>query len=178
MDKILFVVIFFGLLYIKNIEVLALLAGVMVAVYLLEGKIKLFLKALNSVLLFNLGVSLGYIILAYFKNISPWEYLVYINLKVIVMSSFVFYFFSRVGLVEFFSFSKDLSYLLTITLSQIYSYKKVFVDFRDALRARSVDVRSRQKEFIAKTFKFFMNKALNDSKERALGMKARGFFNE
>jgi cobalt/nickel transport system permease protein len=84
----------------------------------------------------------------------------------------------KVSIVEFFSFSREFSYLLTITLSQIFSYKKTFIDFRDAFRARVVHIKNKERLFIVNTFKFFFNKALRDSKERALAMKARGFFEE
>ncbi|MEO1923254.1 MAG: hypothetical protein ABGX25_01895 [Nautiliaceae bacterium] len=94
------------------------------------------------------------------------------------MTYFVFWYFSKVSIVEFFAFSREFSYLLTITLSQIYSYKKTFIDFRDAFKARVINVKNKEKQFIVNTFKFFLKKAMKDSKERALAMKARGFFDE
>lgn len=95
-----------------------------------------------------------------------------------MMTYFVFWFFEKVNIVKFFSFSKDFSYLLTMTLSQIYSYQKTFRDFRDAFRARVVSLREKEKDFISNTFMFFFKKAYKDSKERALAMRARGFFDE
>jgi len=177
--RILFIASFFFLLSLKNVEIIAITLGALIlATFIWDKSIRLFIKSVKSVILFNLGVSLGYLILAWFKNISPWHYILYINLKVILMTYFVFWFFSKVSLVQFFSFSKDLSYLLTITLSQIYSYKKTFVDFRDAFRARVVNIRDKEKTFIVNTFRFFFEKALRDSKERTLAMKSRGFFEE
>jgi cobalt/nickel transport system permease protein len=82
-------------------------------------------------------------------------------------------------MVRFFSFSKEVSFLLTMTLSQIFSYKKTFEDFRLAYKARVIKkLRSREKSFITKTFEFFLKKALKDSKEKTLAMKARGFFDD
>jgi len=138
---------------------------------------KLNKKVIKSILFFNLGISLGYILMSYLKGISPLEFLVYINLKVYLLTYFVFYFFSKVNIVEFFSFSKELSYLMMISLSQIISYKKTFEDFKSAYKARVIKkLRQREKRFIAKVFEFFMKKALYDSKERTMAMKARGFF--
>jgi len=115
--------------------------------------------------------------MSFVKGFSPWEYLLYINTKVYLLTYFVFYFFSKVDMIEFFAFSKELSYLLSISLSQIISYKKTFEDFRLAYRARVVrSLREREKGFIAGVFDFFLSKALKDSKERTLAMKARGFF--
>ncbi len=134
-------------------------------------------RVLKAFVLFNLGVSIGYLIMAYIKDFSPWEYLLYINLKVYMMSYFVFWFFSRVDLLSFVSFSSTLTYLMSISLSQIYSYRKSFEDFLLAYRSRVIHkVRSREYAFIGRVLEFFFTKAMRESKERALAMKARGFF--
>jgi cobalt/nickel transport system permease protein len=111
------------------------------------------------------------------QSLSPWEFLLYINLKVYLLTYFVFYFFSKVDMIAFFSFSKELSFLLSISLSQIISYKKTFDDFRLAFQARVIrKVSEREKGFITQVLEFFLLKALRDSKERTMAMKARGFF--
>lgn len=175
-SRVLFFVLLVTLLSLKNslyfIAVLPLLWGAAGSNFIQLNK-----RVLKSVLFFNLSVSLGYIIVAYIKDITAWEYLLYINVKVYSLTFFVFLFFSRVNVIEFFSFSKELSYLLTISLSQILSYKKSFEDFRLAYKARVVKkLRQRERSFIVYVFEFFMQKALHDSKERTLAMKARGFF--
>jgi len=111
-----------------------------------------------------------------FKNMNTSEYLIYINLKVYTLTYFVFWFFTKISVIEFFSFSKDLSYLTTITLSQIYSYKKTFEDFKLSFKARVYKLTDKSPKFITRTFEFFLTKAIKDSKERSLAMKARGFF--
>ena len=179
MLRIIFITLFFLLLYLKDIYLIALSLVSLIIISLITDKnLKILLKTIKSVILFNLGVSIGYLIFAIFKNISPWHYLAYINLKVILMTLFVFYFFSKVSLVEFFSFNKELSYLLTISLSQIFSYKKTFEDFKMAFRARVYKLTDKSPKFITRTFEFFFQKALKDSRERTLAMKARGFFND
>ena len=179
LKRIFFILLFFLLLSLKNMEIIALsLALFLIFTFVLDKNLKLFIKSLKAVLLFNLGVSIGYVILSFFKNIDPWHYILYINLKVVLMTYFVFWYFNKISIVEFFAFSREFSYLLTITLSQIYSYKKTFIDFRDAFRARVINVKNKEKQFIVNTFKFFLNKAMKDSKERALAMKARGFFDD
>jgi cobalt/nickel transport system permease protein len=179
LNRLIFITLFFFFLSLKNIEIISIsLILLIIFTVLLDKKLSLLIKSVKAVLFFNLGVSIGYVILAYFKNITPWHYVLYINIKVILMTYFVFWYFNRVSIVEFFSFSREFSYLLTITLSQIYSYKKTFMDFRDAFKARVVNIREKEKQFIVNTFKFFLNKAMRDSKERALAMKARGFFED
>jgi len=175
--RISFFILFFVFLSLKNIKIISvILMGLITISFLMDKNLKTLIKVIKSVILFNLGVSLGYIILAYFKDISPWHYILYINLKVILMTYFVFYFFSKVNIIKFLSFSKDLGYLLTITLSQIYSYKKTFEDFKMAFKARVYKLTDKSPKFITRTFEFFLTKALKDSKERSLAMKARGFF--
>ena len=179
LNRLIFITLFFFFLSLKNLEIISIsLILLIIFTVLLDKKLSLLIKSVKAVLFFNLGVSIGYVILAYFKNITPWHYVLYINIKVILMTYFVFWYFNRVSIVEFFSFSREFSYLLTITLSQIYSYKKTFMDFRDAFKARVVNIREKEKQFIVNTFKFFLNKAMRDSKERALAMKARGFFED
>ncbi len=173
--RIFFLISFFSILSFKNIEYIAI---VIPFLWLFSHKriIRLNIRVIKSIILFNLGVSLGYIIMAFFKNTNPWYYVVYINLKVYTLTYFVFLFFENVSVVKFLAFSKDLSYLLTITLSQIFTYKKTYEDFRLAFRARVMKIKIKEKVFIQRVFKFFLNKAMYDSKERTLAMKGRGFF--
>lgn len=173
--RILFILFFFAFLYVKKIEIIA---AVICLLFIIDYKniIRRSKKVIISIFLFNFGVSIGYILMSYIKGIDPWYYIVYINMKVFMLTYFVFWFFDKVNVVEFFSFSKDLSYLMTMTLSQIFSYKKTFEDFRMAFKSRVVSLRDKEKTFIANTFQFFFKKAMKDSKEKSLAMKARGFF--
>ncbi len=175
LQRIFFVVFFFFFLYLKKIELIAIFIGFL---FLIDFKnfLKRSKKVILSIFFFNLGVSIGYIIFSYFKQINPWYYIIYINLKVFLMTYFVFWFFSKVNVVLFFSFSKDLSYLFTMTLSQIYSYKKTLQDFQMAFKSRVVNLKDKEYVFLKNTLKFFFKKAMHDSKEKSLAMKSRGFF--
>ncbi len=174
--RILFISFLLILLMIKDINILFF------ALFLLwsisyKNIVKLNKKVLKSIVLFNFGISLGYIIMGCIKDIAIWEFLIYINLKVYVLSYFVAWFFTKSDIVQFFSFSKNLSFLLSIALSQIISYKKSFDDFKYAFKARVVKkLRQREKSFITTVFGFFLEKAMNDAKERTMAMKARGAF--
>ncbi len=174
--RILFVAVLFTLLYLKE----SLTLGVATLFLWLVSFRDFFVinkKVVKSILIFNLGVSLGYILMGYINGFNPIDFIIYINIKVYVLTYFVFWFFGRVNIVEFFNFSKDLGYLLMISLSQIISYKKTYEEFRLSFKARVVKkIRQRQKGFITKSFEFFLIKSLKDSRERSLAMKARGFF--
>ncbi len=174
-QRLFFLFAFLTLLSLKNnIYILSVIAVLLIVDF--KNIYKRSKRVIVSIFLFNTSISIGYIIVSYFKHISPWEYILYINLKVFMMTYFVFWFFDRVNVVKFFSFSKDFSYLLTMTLSQIFSYRKTFEDFKMAFKSRVVDIKGKEKTFIANTFKFFFDKAFKESKERALAMRARGFF--
>ena len=174
--RILFVIILFTLLYIKNVYILYVILPLFWVISFKEF-VKLNKKVIKSIFLFNLSITLGYAFMGYIKGVFVLKYLIYINLKVYLLTYFVFWFFDRVDMVRFFSFSKELSYLLSISLSQIISYKKTFEDMRLAFKARVIKrLKEREKGFIVNVFGFFLQKALNDSKERSLAMKSRGFF--
>ncbi len=173
--RIFFILSFFLLLSLKS-SIYLLPAILFLWGASIKNFIKLNKKVIKSIIIFNLGVSIGYIIMALIKHINPWDYVIYINLKVYVLTYFVFWFFSKISFIEFLSFSKDLSYLGTITLSQIFSYKKTYEDFKSAFRARVYKLTDKSPKFITRTFEFFLEKAIKDSKERTLAMKARGFF--
>jgi len=175
MKQISFIAILFTILSIKSILYLSVIIATLWAISFRQSY-KLSLKVVKSIFLFNFGISIAYLIMAIFKH-TDLSYIVYINLKVFAMTYFVFWFFSKHNMIQFFSFSKELSYLLTITIAQIYSYKKTYDDFLLAYKARVIkQLHTRQKRFITKTFEFFLKKALKDSKERSLAMKSRGFF--
>jgi cobalt/nickel transport system permease protein len=176
MLQISFIIPLFFILFLKSSLYLGIVLGVLILISIKQS-LKLITRVLKSIIFFNLGITISYLIMGIFKNMEVMGYLLYINLKVFTITYFVFWFFSKVDMVRFFSFSKELSFLLTITLSQIFSYKKTFEDFKLAYKVRVIEkLQNREKGFITKTFEFFMKKAIKDSKERSLAMKARGFF--
>ena len=175
--RIFFILAFFIILSIKNIFYLSILI-VILWIISYKKSFSLTKRVIKSIIIFNLGVTLGYILMAAFKHISPWYYAIYINLKVFTLTYFVFWFFAMVSPVQFMAFSKDLGYLTTITISQIFSYKKTFEDFKLAFKSRVYKLKDKDRKFITRTFDFFLTKALKDANERTLAMKARGFFND
>ncbi|WP_292657816.1 hypothetical protein [Nitratifractor sp.] len=175
--RVFFVVAFFALLSLHH---LSYLFAALITLWIVSfPKIApLTIRVLRSILIFNLGLSLGYAAMALWRHETPWEYLFYINLKVYVLTYFVFWFFGRHSIVRLMGFSKDLSYLTTIALSQIVSYKKSFEDFRLAYLSRGLRLKDKNPRFIARTFEYFLEKSLYDADERTLAMKARGFFRD
>lgn len=174
--RVLFVIVLFGLLLLKQTPQLCVgIVFLWAAAY--RNWRQLNNSVLKSIFLFNAGISIGYLIEGLFREMDVLPFLLYINLKVYALTFFVMWFFSKVDMIRFFAFSKELSYLLSISLSQIISYKKSYEDFKFAFRARVIrKLRNMQKKFIVMVFGFFFEKALHDAGERTLAMKARGAF--
>ncbi|ADV45356.1 hypothetical protein [Nitratifractor salsuginis] len=175
-DRLFFPAAVLGLLILNDAGVLAALIALLWIVSH-NSFFRINRRVLAGIFWFNGVTSAGYALVASLKGVPFAGYLLLFNLKVYAISYFVLWFFSRVDLVKFFAFSRDLSYLLTITLFHMTTYKKSFEDFRMAYRARVVRKLRRQEEgFILRVFDFFLSKAMRDAKERTLAMKARGFF--
>ena len=68
----------------------------------------------------------------------------------------------------------------SVSLSQIYSYQKSYENFMLALKSRLIKKMNERakKEFITSVFGYFFTKALYDSEEKSLALKARGFFDQ
>ncbi len=174
--RVLFIITLFVILSLHNIVYIALILLICFCADLRNIK-SINRKVLKSIFIFNFAITISYSIMYFFREDLNLWYLLYINLKVYTITYFVTLFFRKVDMVQFFAFSKDLSFLLIVTLSQIISYKKSFYDLKTAFQARVIKkLREREKGFIIRVFEFFFTKAMKDSKERALAMKARGLF--
>ena len=141
---------------------------------------KLLKKSLKSILMFNLTISLGFILISTLKE-QPWlDFIMLFNLRVFALSFMTILFTQSVNLPALLSFSSTLSFLFTVSLSQITSYQKSYENFLLSLKSRLIKKMSerRKKEFIGSVFGYFFKKALYDSSEKSLALKARGFFDK
>lgn len=158
------------------------LAAGLAVILLLAGRaaLKLLRRALRVILVFNLAVSLGYVLLAELRGFSPWETLLLINLRVVTLTLLTFLFIARVNLFRALDFSPRLSWLLTLAYSQALGFQRAQADFRLALASRSLD-RPRlidRYRASAAAAAWFMDKALATARESALALRARGFFDD
>ena len=141
---------------------------------------KLLKKSLKSILMFNLTISLGFILISVLKE-QPWlNFIMLFNLRVFDLSFMTILFAQSVNLPSLLSFSYTLSFLFTVSLSQIISYQKSYENFVLSLKSRLIKKMSERskKEFIGCVFGYFFKKALYDSSEKSLALKARGFFDK
>jgi len=161
------------LTFIHKVEIFLFLAIVFIFF-----SYKIAIKSLWAILFFNLSITLGYIFQSFFTGKDVFDYLILFNLRVFDITFLVLYVTSKINIIKAVSFSKSLRFLFSATLSQIDSFKRSFDDFIFALKSRSVKKlgERKKKEFISAMFYFFLQKALHNSKERSLALKARGFF--
>ncbi|MDD2385091.1 MAG: hypothetical protein PHN18_12940 [Sulfurospirillaceae bacterium] len=135
-------------------------------------------RALKSILVFNLVISIGYIVTSMMQQRVWIDYILMFNIRVFDLTLLTFLFTRYANIAQALSFSKTLSFLWTISLSQIISYQKSYENFKLSLKSRVIKKMSErsQKEFIASAFGYFFKKALYDSEEKSLALKARGLF--
>lgn len=130
--------------------------------------------------MFNMTISLAYIMMAILKN-QPWEDFIFLfNMRVFDLTFMTLLLTKSVNIASLLSFSSTLSFLFTIALSQIISYQKSYENFSLSLKSRLIKKMSQRhkKEFIGAVFGYFFKKALYDSEEKSLALKARGFFDK
>ncbi|MCP5191142.1 MAG: ABC transporter permease [Pseudomonadales bacterium] len=138
------------------------------------------LRALRAVLVFNLAVSLGYVMVAALRHEPPWETLLLINLRVLAITTLTFLFIARVNLFQALGFSRTLTYLLGLAYSQSMAFRRVHDDFRLALVSRSLQRPALKDRYRASAAAaaWLLDKGLAGARETAQALRTRGFFND
>jgi cobalt/nickel transport system permease protein len=135
-------------------------------------------RALRAIVLFSLVVSVGYAAGALFGQHVSIEYLMRINIRVYLLIFLTFLLVARVDLLRALNFSRSLTYLATLALSQIITFRRLFEDLRraaDSRRLRRRRLRDGYLQSAAAAVQLF-DKAERTSGEIALAMRSRGFF--
>ncbi|MFP5507400.1 MAG: ABC transporter permease [Gammaproteobacteria bacterium] len=134
-------------------------------------------RTVRAVLAFNLAVSLGYVLLAWLREFSPWHTLLLLNLRVLLLTGLTFTFIARVNLFKALDFSRTLTWLLGLAYSQALAFRRSYGDFRLALTSRSL-----QRPRLADRYRasaaaasWFLDKGLATARETAQALRARGF---
>ncbi|WP_456393748.1 hypothetical protein [Nitratifractor sp.] len=135
-------------------------------------------RALNAILFFNLGVSLGMLLQGWWQGGIDWEFLGLFNLRVFAVTFLTLYTVSKLNMAWVLSFSPTLQFLYVASLSQIESYRISYRDFRQALKSRCVKALSERKryDFLRSMLYHFVHKSVHNARERTAALKARGFF--
>ncbi|MTW22282.1 ABC transporter permease [Allochromatium palmeri] len=135
-------------------------------------------RALRAVLFFNLVISIGYAAGALFGQAVSLDYLILVNTRVYLLIFLTFSLASKIDILRALSFSRNLSYLVTLVLSQIIPFRRLFEDLRlaaESRRLRRLRLRERYLQSAAAAVHLF-DRAEHDAREIALAMRSRGFF--
>jgi len=133
-----------------------------------------------AVLVFNAIVTVSYAAVAGLQGSFSLHYVVLINLRVLFLTCLTFLLVARVNLFEALAFSRSLSYLFTLACSQAMTLAQVLMNFRLALRSRSIEAarlgdRYRQ---TASAGVLLLEKALHNTTEVTQALRSRGFFDD
>ncbi len=159
-----------------------LLALGLAAVLLVAGRrwARIARRASLAVLAFNAIVTVSYAVVATLQGTFSLDYVILVNLRVLLLTSLTFLFVSRVNLFEVVGFSRSLTYLFTLANGQAMALARVLEDFRLAVRSRSI-VRSTVAEryrHSASMAVLLLDKSLHDATEISRAMRSRGFFDD
>jgi cobalt/nickel transport system permease protein len=160
----------------------AFFAVILAAASLLAGGRwgRLALKSIRAIAVFNSIVTVSYVALASARG-DPWlEYILLVNMRVFVLTFMTFLASSRINVLRAVSFSKKMSYVITVALGQLVTFRRMLGDFKMAVASRTIR-RPRMTDSYhraASSAAFFFSKALNDASEITDGMKSRGFFDD
>ncbi|MCS6958298.1 MAG: CbiQ family ECF transporter T component [Aquificaceae bacterium] len=177
MNKALFGLYLFFTVYVSSLRELNLLLLLFFVLFsvlfaLKRRRLKGFFKGFLYTALFSLMLSLPYSLWS-----SSFDYSIMMLLRVLNLYMLTLMFISTVNLYSLLSFSKTLSFLLVISVSFTLAYRRVFENFQQALRSRSIEKPKRQEllNFLRRIMGYFFERALRDGQEVTMAMKSRGF---
>ncbi len=161
---------------------LGFLAVALTLVLLAAGRrwFRILRRACVAVLLFNLVVTVSYVLLASFQGTFSMHYVALVNLRVLFLTSLTFLFTSRVNPFEALAFSRGLTYLLALAYGQVMTLTRVLSDFHMAYRSRSIrpaKLRERYRH-AAGTGVLLLDKSMHTATEITHAMRSRGFFDD
>jgi len=83
----------------------------------------------------------------------------------------------RVNIYDAFSFSKDLSFLIILSVSKTLTLQRAYAEYILALKSRTIKKPSQNEiyGFLGSAIAGFLDKSLRESKENYEAMKSRGF---
>lgn len=159
-----------------------LLGAGLALVLLASGRdgLSLLRRAVLTVLVFNAVISLSYAAMAWIQNLSSWETLLRLNLRVVLLTTLSFLFIARANLFRALDFSKNLTYVLGLAYSQAMVFRRAHEDFRLALASRSLKRPGLMDRYRASAAaaSWFLEKALHAATQSSQALRSRGFFHD
>jgi cobalt/nickel transport system permease protein len=158
------------------------LAAALVLTLGLAGKQRwrLLKRTCYSVLAFNLTVSLGYLVFAHWRGDPSMEYLLLINLRVLLLVYLGLWITTRINLAKALSFSSTLAFLASLAAGQTKGFRRIATDFELAFRSRNpvLPSFSDRMQHTAAQGQYLLDKALHSATEIGQAMRSRGCFED
>lgn len=139
---------------------------------------RLMRRTLLAMLAFSAVVSVGYATAGLLAGNFDPDYLIRVNIRVFLLTFLTSLLAARIDFLRALSFSPALTYLATLVLSQIITFRRLFEDLRlaaESRRLRRLRLRESYLQSAAAAVHLF-DRAEHDAREIALAMRARGFF--
>jgi len=157
-----------------------LLGGGLLLAVLFSGaeRWRLLKRSVLAILAFNLSVSLGYILIGWWRGDFNPDWLLLANLRVLLMVYLGFWFVARVNLLAALAGWPTATLLATLALSQARAFERIVRDFRLAFESRNIArprLIDRRHQAGAQAIAL-LDKAQAQSTEVALAMRSRGAF--
>jgi cobalt/nickel transport system permease protein len=135
-------------------------------------------RALRAAAPFAAAVSLGWLAASWWEERPAGAALLRLNLRVLLMTCLTFALAVRIDLQRALGFSRTLRFALALAVSQVLTFRRLYADFRLALRSRSPRRASAATSLRhgAAAGAWFLRRAEHDAAEIAQALDARGFF--
>lgn len=145
-----------------------------------QGRWGLLRRTVLAVIAFNLTVSLGYLAITLWQgNFTP-DYLIRMNLRVVLLVFFGFWFVSAVDMLSALAAWPLTRLLATISIGQIKTFERVLGDFRQAFESRNMTsprLIDKIRGAAAQT-QTLLDKSITAAHDSALAMRSRGSFDD
>jgi cobalt/nickel transport system permease protein len=157
-----------------------LLAAGLLAALLASGTARgpLLKRSVRAILIFNAGISLGYLAISHWRGEFNADWLLLTNLRVLLMVYLGFWFATRVNLLAALAGWPTATLIATLAMGQMRSFERLVRDFRLAFTSRNITRprwRDRRRHAGAQAVAL-LDKAQAQSTEVALAMRSRGAF--
>jgi len=137
-------------------------------------------QTLLATIAFNLTVSLGYVAISLWQANFRGEYLLLVNIRVLLLVFMGFWLVKSVDLLDALSRFPLLRLIATLAISQIKTLERIVRDFRMAFQSRNLrqpKVLDRTRHAAAQA-NTLLDKSMASANQAALAMRSRGAFDD
>lgn len=156
----------------------ALLTGALVAAG--RGRWCHLRRTLMAIFMFNSTISVGYVIVALWNDVFSPDYLLLVNLRVMLLTYLGLWVTARIDMLKALAGWPTASLLATLAIGQIKTFERILADFRAAFESRNL-IRpgwiDRCRHAAAQT-QTLLDKSFSASNEITQAMRSRGVFDD